>query len=65
MVAEHLLEHLFVMMIGRLGHRNFSETSLDELAYDVSIIMDYFQFQSAELYDSFILLGHSQGGTKA
>ena len=69
-VAEHLLEQgisSFRYDDREVGasNGNFSETPLDELANDVRTIMDYFQFQSAQWYDSFILLGHSQGGVVA
>ena len=52
-VAEHLLEQgisSFRYDDREVGasNGNFSETPLDELANDVSTIMDYFQFQSAQ-----------------
>ena len=41
---------------------DFAASTLTDLSDDVKVIMDYFQFRSDELFDEFILLGHSQGG---
>lgn len=41
---------------------DFAASTLDDLSNDVDVIMDYFQFQAEEIFDDFILLGHSQGG---
>ncbi|MBO6536498.1 MAG: alpha/beta hydrolase [Balneolaceae bacterium] len=67
LIAEHLKEQGIASF--RYDDRevgsstgSFSEATLDVLADDVTAIMDYFQFQADELFDEFILLGHSQGG---
>ncbi|GAB5465427.1 MAG: hypothetical protein Kapaf2KO_08630 [Candidatus Kapaibacteriales bacterium] len=43
----------------------FAEATLDILSSDVVAIMDYFSNQANSKYDSFVLLGHSQGGVVA
>lgn len=66
-IADHLLEKniaSFRYDDRQIGNStgDFAESTLEDLSNDIVEIMDYFQYQADEVFDDFILLGHSQGG---